>query len=228
MIELIGNRDVIPCVEVSAEDRVLAAHLIVNAAHHLSVIPTIDVAVGRIATRINRRGKLARDVQRSFTEECRIDLVVVEWGSQVDLSGRIAGGGSKVGEVAGQHFFRGNEGSYVRGIRPCCCSLIACEEEELILHDRPTDRSTELVALQSTAGGCEVLSSVEQIVAEKFKQVAMEGVRARFGYRIDISTGLPAVLSRHAAGFHFELLQRVRKRKRLTEATILVRVGSTV
>jgi hypothetical protein len=80
---------------------VFAAHLIVNASHNLSVVSTINVTVSSISTRIHRGGKLARDIQRRFTEKRWIDLVIVERGPQVHLSGSVAGGGSEGGKVAG-------------------------------------------------------------------------------------------------------------------------------
>ena len=90
---------------------------------------------------------------------------------------------------------------------------MSAKEKQLVLDNRPADDAAKLVALQTISLGGERIARVENFVADKFKQVAMNCVGTRFGYAIDGAGRMLSVLRRHGAGFHLELLKRIRKRQ---------------
>ena len=71
-----------------------------------------------------------------------------------------------------------------------------------------------MIAFQRAVRRREIIARVEQIVAHKFKQVAVQIVRAGLGDRADRTPRGPTILRGEAAGLHFEFLQRVREWKR--------------
>ena len=81
----------------------------------------------------------------------------------------------------------------------------------------PADGAAELVLLQAVAHQRGGAAAVEQVVASVFEDVAVERVGS--GPRGDGHRGrrMLAGLGAHRTGFHLELLQRVRERKRLVQ-----------
>src|SRR5438874_13325194 len=68
----------------------------------------------------------------------------------------------------------------------------------------------------------------EQIVADKLEQVAVEFVCTGLRDSVDVTTCLTTVPRGDAAGFDFEFLQRIRERKRLPKAAVLVGMRSSI
>ena len=90
--------------------------------------------------------------------------------------------------------------------------LIAAEEKQLVLHDRPADRAAELIALECVAARSKCVARVEHSISNEFKQVAVNFVRSGLGHKADRARRLHAFIGRASAGFNLELLQRIRKR----------------
>ena len=63
-------------------------------------------------------------------------------------------------------------------------ALIAAEEEQFVLHDRPADRSAELVALDRIASCSECVAGVEFSVSDEFKQIAVKFICAGLRHRL--------------------------------------------
>src|SRR6185369_9217759 len=90
--------------------------------------------------------------------------------------------------------------------------LVSAEEKQPVLQDGTADCASELVALQSTAGGCKIVSCVEEIITKEVKRVSVKLIRSGFGhgaYRCAF-----AVLRRQSARFYFEFLEGVGKWQR--------------
>ena len=92
--------------------------------------------------------------------------------------------------------------------------MVAAEEKGLVPDDRSTNDAAKLIAFQLVTAQSACVASVENSVSHEFKQVAMELVRARLRHQVDLTTGMVAVLSREAAGFHFKLCQSIGKWQR--------------
>ena len=98
--------------------------------------------------------------------------------------------------------------------------MITAEEKEFVLNDRSSDRATKLIAFQRAALDCIKIASIEQIVANKFEQIAVNLIRARFGHRAHLrSTGL---LGRLSANLCLEFCQCIRKWERQRQAIIRI------
>ena len=69
----------------------------------------------------------------------------------------------------------------------------------------------------------EICSGVEQIVAYKLEQIAVELVSSRLRHRTGLRARGAARRGGQRAGFHLELLQRIRERQRKTQ--VVIRVG---
>ena len=92
-----------------------------------------------------------------------------------------------------------------------CRSLIAAEEEQFVLHDRPASRSAELVALDRVASGRKEIPRIEFSVTNEFEQIAVKFIRAGLRHQAYGACRLAASRSRSCAGFDFEFLKSIRK-----------------
>ena len=117
-------------------------------------------------------------------------------------------------EVACKHAGCRNETGSVGRIGPGFGSLIAREEERLVLDDRSTQSPAVLVTLQSVAPGSEKVSRIHLAVTKELERVAVERICARLHNRVHCSGRVHAVLRGECARLHLELLQGVGERKR--------------
>src|SRR5205085_1132374 len=138
---------------------------------------------------------------------------------------------SESGEITGHHRRGRNETLQVGWILADRRALIAAEEEQFVLKDRAADGAAKLISFQSavyflSCGGIhlrEVLGCVEQVVSDKFEQVAVKRIRSRLRHRADLAAlSGGGVL---AADFRFELGQRVWKWKRQGQAVEWINVA---
>ncbi len=74
-------------------------------------------------------------------------------------------------------------------------SLIAREEEQLVLLDGTTDDGTELVAFQLVTPCRKKVTTVKNGVAKEFKSIAVKGVGSSLSHRIDGGAGVAAARS---------------------------------
>ena len=89
--------------------------------------------------------------------------------------------------------------------------MITPKEKQFVLQNRSADGAAELVALQravllvacSGIHSGEIRRGIEQIVANKFEQIAVKRIRARLGHRAHLRT--PSLLRGLSADFCFEL-----------------------
>ena len=102
-----------------------------------------------------------------------------------DLPARVAGRRSESRKVAGQHRCRRNERNSVGWILANRRALVSAEEKQFVLHDRPADRSTELVALDRVALRCKGVPRIEHSIAHELKQIAVKLVRSGLCYQAD-------------------------------------------
>src|SRR5262249_25467335 len=154
------------------------------------------------------------------------DAVVDERRSQRKLPASVTSGRRQRREVAGETCSGRNVSTRVVGILPDRCSLIAAKEKQLVVNNWSTDGSTELVPLQRIVRRCEIVSRVEQIVPDEFKQVAVELVGS--GFRDGTDSGRFWILGRQAAGLDFEFLQCIGKRQWLALAIVWIHVRDAV
>ena len=87
--------------------------------------------------------------------------------------------------------------------------LRAAEEEELVVDNRSSDRSAELVPFERIANRCEEVSRVENPIAYELEKVPVKFVGAGLGYDVDRAGTVLPVLRRQSAGLDLELLKRV-------------------
>src|SRR5262249_51459345 len=120
------------------------------------------------------------------------------------------------------HLCGRNETDSIRRVLPESRALVSRKKEELVLFNRTTDRSAELIALDRIAFGGKRISGVKNSISYEFECVAVNIITTGFGYQADGSGGLQAVLSAGGAGFDFELLERIGKRHR--HVTVRIRV----
>ena len=95
-------------------------------------------------------------------------------------------------EVARDHLRRRDELDVVRRQLTPDRALIRAEEEQLVSHDRPTECSAELIALQPIVLALAVGTDrrkrarrVEAVVAQELERGPGKPVRARLGHRAD-------------------------------------------
>ena len=167
--------------------------------------------------------------QRGRTQQSRIEPVVHVRRSQRHRAAAVALGRGERGEVAGQHLGGGHPGDVVRRPLTVCGGLVGAEKEQLVPHDRPTQRAAELVALEPVVGPLAVRSDrrkrvgrVEPIVPHELEAVPREPVGARLRHGVDRRPRLDAVLRRQPARRDAELLERVRERQRVVDVLLLV------
>ena len=101
----------------------------------------------------------------------------------------IAARRSDPGEVALGHGGGRNECRELSGIRAQRRPLISAEEEQFVLPDRPADGASVLIPFQRVALHREKVAGIQVAIPQKFKQVPMKLVGARFGDGVDGETG---------------------------------------
>ena len=106
--------------------------------------------------------------------------------------------------------------------------MIAHEEKQFVLLDRPTDDATELVSLQGVARGGEEVPRVKIAVAQEFEQIAVKFIRAGFCHGVYYGGGMISVLRGHGAGFHLEFLERVREGQRKRQIVVRILMQGAV
>src|SRR6185503_21028795 len=114
-------------------------------------------------------------------------------------------------------------------------ALVAAKEKELVLDDRPAERSAKLMAQQTVVLPLAVrpdrrklIGRVEPFVPVELEQVPVDDVGARLRHRIDRSARAHTVVGGESAGRDPELLQRIRERKRQAAAALRVVVDGAV
>ena len=76
--------------QIPAEERVVGALLVVDPADGLMAVFAIRIPVNDLSTWIRRLRQLGQELQGSFVEQRRIDAVVHERSSQIDLPAAVA------------------------------------------------------------------------------------------------------------------------------------------
>src|SRR5262245_51154698 len=205
------------------------AQLIVNAVHHLLGILIVSAAECDFAARIIRLRKFRRDVEGGPAELRRIDSIVHEGSREIDLTVGVACRRSDGGEVSRKHRRCRNVSLGVCRVPAESRSLVAREEEQLVLYDRAANRSAELIALQGApdlfpirAYTSKIRGRIEKVIPDEFEKVAVKLIGSRLRYCAD--GGSSSVLGGETAGLHFEFLQRIREGKRHRLAIIGVDV----
>src|SRR4029077_17276092 len=145
--------------------------------------------------------------ERRLVESRRIGDVVDEWSFQCDLPAAVACGRGERGEVAGQHRRRWNKRERWVSIRAGLGALITHEKEQVVFGDGPAERAAVLIAFQRVARGGKEIPGVELIIADKFKEVAVEFIGAGLRDGADpAARSASAAGGAHSAGFDFEFL----------------------
>ena len=198
----------------------------------VAVVPDL---VGDLAARVGRLGQLGGDVQPGRAQESRIEPVVHVWRSQRDGAATVALGRGERGEVTRQHLGRGYAGDVRRRPLARRGALVRAEKEQLVSHNRPTQRAAELVALEPVVRPLAVradrrkrVGRVELVVPRELEGVPREAVRARLRHGVDRRPRFDSVLCGQTAGRDTELLQRVRERQRVVDVLLLVVVVCAV
>src|SRR5580704_2302768 len=92
-------------------------------------------------------------------------------------------------------------------------SLVGTKIKQLALNDVSADGSAKLVLLQGRPRDSvsieEKIVGVEDVVAKKFKQCAMELVASRFGHHVDVAAGASPVGGVIQTRLHFEFLDGI-------------------
>ena len=205
------RRLVVTLCEVAREYRVRFAPIVVRSRDHLMLVDA-----GRISRRDSsawietRCIRIPRpDLPRDRTNQGRIQTVIHERRAQRDLTARITLRRCGSGEIAGKHCRRRYDQRSRLRIGPRKGSLIASEEEQFVLHNRPAEHASELVAFQGIAPGRKGIPRIEDSIANEFEQIAVEIIAAALGYHADCAGSMKTKTRRCRTGFEFELLQRV-------------------
>ena len=157
----------------------LRAQLIVDAAKRLLLVAVRRHVVGDLAARISAARQPFDDVQGRRTELRRIDLVVDVRRAQRHLTAAVARWRREVPQIAREHRRRRHIRDVQGGTLLQDGALIRAEEEEAVLHDRPTQCAPELVALEAIVQALAIgperrerARRVEPMVAEELEAVA--------------------------------------------------------
>ena len=155
--------------EISSENRVLGAPLVIDLANGLQLVLFCRDSVDDFPAVILWFGKFGRDERRRSAVLRRIDAIIGEGRSQRDLPSCITSRRGKTRPITGQHRCGWNvPGNHVP-VRASSRSLVAAEEEEPVLHDGATDCSSKLIALQRVTFLSKKVPGVELIVAYELK-----------------------------------------------------------
>ena len=95
--------------------------------------------------------------------------------------------------------------------------LPSAEKEQLVVDNRSSHRSAELIPFERIANGREEVACIEDAIAHELKEVPVKVVGAGLGHDVNRAGTVLPVLRRQRAGLDLELLQRVWERKRQTQ-----------
>src|SRR5262245_10678800 len=113
------------------------------------VVLILRARIRGLAAGVGRRRQPFHDGKRRGTETRWIDAVANERRTEVKLAAAVARWRGERREIAGNHLRRRNELDVVRRKLTPESALIRAEEEQLVVHDWTTKRSSELIALQT-------------------------------------------------------------------------------
>ena len=131
-------------------------------------------------------------------------------------------------KITGEHRLRRHKAGCGGRIRAFDGTLVAGKKEQLILDDRAANHAAKLISLQRITARCEEIPRVEEVVPHELEYIPVDGVGSTLGDGIYRGRGVLSVARRKSAGFHFELLQRVRERNRQVQVVKGVVVGAAV
>src|SRR5439155_7621939 len=111
--------------------------------------------------------------------------------------------------------------------RPNTCALVRSEEKKLVLAERASETSSELVSLQRVLGGSEKGPGIEGAIPNEFKRRAMKLVRAGLSHNAHGAGGGITVFRGEVVVLDVEFLDGigVRKGKIGVDVSVIV-VGS--
>src|SRR5579862_2489912 len=131
--------------EVADEKGLLGVDLVVDFPYAHVFVLVLNDSIGNVAARLRPGAEEAREGQRLWVRGGFQDVVSVK--GRVQSLGR----GEAVGlislEIAGQLGWRGKNGREGRGLRSKQRALVSDEKEYLVLLDRPSERTSKLIAL---------------------------------------------------------------------------------
>src|SRR5262249_20319319 len=96
-------------------------------------------------------------------------------------------------------------------------SLVVCKEEGMIVRQRPSDSSPELIAHKRryrSITQIKVVPGIERGISVKLEQRSMRVITSRLGYRLDDATTIPAVLRTERLGQDADLRQCIQTKKK--------------
>ena len=214
---------------VAAEQRMIAAPLVIELADGLTLVDFGTRRVVDAAARIGRRRQVAHDRERRLVVQRRADRVVREWRAKGERPASVAGRRRKRRPVAREHLRRRNERDVVRRRLARVGALISCEEEQLVVTDRTAQHAAVLVPVQSVvlarAVGVlrrERIGRIEIVIAQELERVAVHLVGSRTRDRVDGRARVHAVLRAERARLDLEFLERVGERQR--QVGVVVRI----
>ncbi len=228
------RRGFVECAQVAAEDRVVAALLIVDAAEPLPGFAVGWLTVRDLSALVVCLWQERHEVQRGRAEARGSDLVVHERGPQRDRRATVASRRGVGGEVAAQHRLGGHEGDVAGGHLMHVGALIRAEEEQLIPDHRSAGRPAVLIARQAIVHTLAVdhagerIRRVETAVAVELEQVAREPVGPGPGDRVDRRARVHPVLRGETGRGDPELLQRIGEGQRQVRVVLRIVVHGAV
>src|SRR5439155_26281597 len=179
VIDIIRNGLLVSAGQITPEHGLFVTFLIIDPAHILSLVDPVRFTVYDPAARIRRRRKPLRSKFQCGRAHPRgIKTIVDEGRTQGNLTASVACRPRIGSEIAGYHRCRRNETDLIGRILAYGRALITSKKEQLVLYNRPADRSSELVALQSTVRRGEILAGIEEIIPDKLEQVPVKCVGA--------------------------------------------------
>ncbi len=213
--------------EIASQDRVLVAHVVVEADTGLVAI-VFDVGRRGVAVAGNVRqgNEVSQELQRDRVQARGRDDVPGEGLPGAGIPDRSRRGG----EVAAPLFGR-EHGQGRRGAADVPVALVVGEGEELVRRQRSTQRGPELVLLQlglGLGGGREEVAGLERVAAIELPGPAVPLIGAGLGDDVDDGARVASVLRAVGVGEDLELLDRVRGRTQHEAGVEGVVVGRAV
>src|SRR5262249_52202663 len=163
---------------VSAKDGVLCVLLIINFCDRLQLILSCDHSVHKPSATVDSLRKCGCNVKRWFAILRRIDAVVDEWRLQCDLTSPITDGRGERRKVSCQSSSCGHKCSDRISVGTGSSTLISTEKEQPVFQNRTTECSPVLVTFERVTIHIEEISSIECVIANELKHVAMQIIRS--------------------------------------------------
>src|SRR5437016_6322933 len=223
--KFIGRWQQIGGRHVSPEQCLLRTDGVIRAADNLVFVCPRDRSECHLAAWARGLRQELHDIKGLWTELAYWNLIVwiTRVRKRISQLTEIASA-----EIALKHSCRRNKAGAVDGIRSRYRALIATKEECLVLHDRPAERPTVLIALQCVAACCKEIPRIHFSIAKEFERAAVEFVGARSHDGVHCAGRVDAARSRLRAGFDFELLKRVGKRERKVRRVVRIVVRYSI